>query len=68
MDKASFFDVPLGLASGVTPKNVIDALPYTQVFIVATGIERHFGVLNAAKTAELVRLVHEAPVDRESLA
>lgn len=49
---------PLGLASGVTPENVGDYLPVVEAFLVATGIESAFGVLDPDKTRRLAERIH----------
>jgi len=51
---------PLGLASGITPGNVDEYLPYVDVFLVASGIEtaRYSGVLVPSKTKELSDRIH----------
>ena len=46
------------LASGVTPDNVGDYLPYVDAYLVATGIEEEFGVLDPARTKALADKVH----------
>ena len=48
---------PLALASGVTPENVTDYLPYVDCFLVATGISKSFTELDPAKLATLVERV-----------
>ena len=40
---------PLALASGITPENVTDFLPYVDHFLVATGISRSFCMLDPDK-------------------
>ena len=47
----------LALASGVTEQNVGEYLPYVDAYLVGTGIEKDFGVLDPAKVARLHRLV-----------
>lgn len=49
----------LALASGITPENVDAYLPYTDAFLVASGIEREFGVLDAAKTIALGKKIND---------
>lgn len=44
---------PVALASGVTPENVDAYLPHVDAYIVASGIEDSFGVLNPARTRAL---------------
>ena len=51
-------DVPLALASGVTPENVDGFLPYVEAYLVATGIEERFGVLDPARTKALADKIH----------
>lgn len=51
-------DHALALASGVTCTNVKNYLPYVNAFLVATGIENDFGVLNEEKTNKLSKLIH----------
>lgn len=46
-------EIPLGIASGISPENVSEFLPYAQVFLVASAIEVEFGVLDYDKTARL---------------
>lgn len=43
----------LALASGVTSENVSTYLPYVDAFLVGTGIEQEFGVLDAQRVAAL---------------
>lgn len=47
----------LALASGVTAENVEAYLPYVHAYLVGTGIEASFGVLDAAKVAALQRAI-----------
>jgi predicted TIM-barrel enzyme len=47
----------LALASGVNATNVREYLPYVNAFLVGTGIERAFGVLDAEKTMELQTII-----------
>ncbi len=48
-------DHALALASGVTPENVRDYLPYVDAYLVGTGIEARFGVLDPRKVEALLR-------------
>ncbi len=48
---------PLALASGVTEHNVAGFLPYVDAYLVGTGIEKAFGVLDADKVARLQALI-----------
>lgn len=50
----------LALASGVTSENVGGFLPYVDAFLVGTGIEEKFGVLDAARVGALQRLIAAA--------
>lgn len=47
-------DHAMALASGVTPQNVRDYMPYVQAFLVGTGIESRLGVLDPAKVEALL--------------
>lgn len=49
---------PLALASGITVENVSDFLPYASAYLVATGIESQFGVLDPVRTRELADKIH----------
>lgn len=53
-------DGVLALASGVTQDNVADYLPYVCAYLVASGIEKEFGVLDASKVSTL-RVLIETP-------
>lgn len=57
--KQALGDVPLAVASGITPANVGDYLPYADSFLVATGIGLNFAELDPAKVRALVRRVRE---------
>lgn len=56
--KEAIGDHPLGLASGVTPDNIQDYLPYVDAYLVASGIEKSFGVLDPIKTRDLAQAIH----------
>jgi hypothetical protein len=45
---------PLAIASGITPENVAEYLPYADAFLVATGISRSFTELDPARVRDLV--------------
>ena len=47
----------MALASGVTEDNIGAYLPYVDAFLVGTGIERRFGVLDAGKVSRLQRRI-----------
>lgn len=49
--------VRLGVASGITPDNVEEYIPYVDDFLVATGISTDFHNLDLSKTRELVKKV-----------
>ncbi len=51
-------DGALALASGVTPENVRAYLPYVDAFLVGTGIEASFGVIDETKLTALMRAMH----------
>jgi predicted TIM-barrel enzyme len=46
-------DGALALASGVTSENVASYLPYVDAYLVGTGIEVEFGVLDPVKVRAL---------------
>ncbi|HMV32537.1 MAG TPA: hypothetical protein PKA50_10495 [Gemmatimonadales bacterium] len=48
----------LALASGITPENVGDFLPYVDAYLVATGIERSFGEFDASRLRALAEQIH----------
>lgn len=58
--KEALGDFPLAIASGITPENVSDYLPYADCFLVATGISRNFEQLDPARTHALVEAVRRA--------
>ena len=45
---------PLAIASGITQENVSEYIPYTNCFLVATGISKTFTELDPARVKELV--------------
>ncbi len=45
---------PLAIASGITPENITDYLPYVDNFLVATGISDSFTELNPDKLSKLI--------------
>lgn len=51
----------MGLSSGVTPENVGQYLPYVHAYLVASGIETSFGVLDPAKTRSLADAIERGP-------
>ncbi|MFO0881350.1 MAG: hypothetical protein U0840_28960 [Gemmataceae bacterium] len=48
---------PLGLASGVTPENVTDYLPWVDCFLVSTGISYTMDEFDPARVRDLVQIV-----------
>ena len=48
----------LGLASGVTVDNAADYLAWVDVWLVASGIERAFGVLDPERAERLAAIIH----------
>ncbi len=48
----------LAVASGITPDNVGEFLPYVNAFLVATGIESSLGVFDAGRVKALADAVH----------
>lgn len=55
--KSALDGVPLAIASGITPENVGDYLPYADVFLVATGISFSHTELDPARTRLLMERV-----------
>ncbi len=51
-------DHALAVASGITPENVGDFLPYVDAFLVASGIEKRFGYFDAGKLGALADAIH----------
>ena len=56
--RAAIPDAAMGLASGVTPENVRNYLPYVDAYLVASGIEKSFGVLDPERTKALAENIH----------
>jgi hypothetical protein len=48
----------MGIASGITPENAAHYLPFIDYFLVATGIEQSFGVLDPMRTRALAEIIH----------
>lgn len=57
--KLALGDTPLAIASGITPENINDYLPFADGFLVATGISRSFTELDAERVKFLVKRVRE---------
>ena len=55
--KAAIGEFPLAIASGITPENVTDFLPFADCFLVATGIGSSFTELDAGKVRKMVGAV-----------
>ncbi len=53
--RAGIGDHALALASGVTPENVCEYMPYVNAFLVGTGLEARLGVIDPAKLEALQR-------------
>ena len=53
--KESIADYPLALASGLTPNNIKDYLPYISYGLVSTGISSSFHELDSTLTAQLMQ-------------
>lgn len=48
----------LAIASGITVENVVDYLPFVDIFLVSTGISKDFLNLDPKLTTELASLIH----------
>lgn len=57
--RAALGDFPLAIASGITPDNVSQYLPYADCFLVASGISDDFENLNLGLTRALIKNVRE---------
>ena len=55
--KEAVGDHPLAIASGITPENVGDYLPYADCFLVATGVSNSHADLDPERVSLLVRAV-----------
>jgi len=55
--KEAIGDAPLAVASGITPENVNDYLPWADCFLVSTGISYTLDELDPARVRDLVRVV-----------
>lgn len=55
--KQALGDFPLAIASGITPENVLDYLPWADCFLVATGISRDIEELDPDRVDILVQKV-----------
>ena len=59
--KQAIGDAPLAIASGVTPENVPDYLPWADCFLVGTGISYTFDELDPDRVRDLVQVVRSWP-------
>ena len=57
--KQSLGDLPLAIASGITPGNISDYLPAADCFLVASGIGKDFTDLDRRLVRELSERIHE---------
>ncbi len=55
--KEALGDFPLAIASGITPDNVVDYMPFADCFLVATGISKNFTELDPLLIKKLVKKV-----------
>jgi predicted TIM-barrel enzyme len=55
--KEALGDFPLAIASGITPENIAEYLPYSDCYLVATGISDSFDELNPKLTRRLIAKV-----------
>ncbi len=56
--KNAIGNFPLAIASGITPENVSNFLPYTDCFLVASGISFDFENLDPEKVKKLAGIIH----------
>ena len=57
--KKALNEFPLAIASGITPENIEDYLPYSDCYLVATGISKSFTQLNAPLLKRLITQVRD---------
>lgn len=57
--RAGKSDIRIAIASGVTPENIGDYLPYADDFLVATGISRSFDWLDPTRVRLLAEKIHQ---------
>ncbi len=50
-------DFPIAIASGITPENVQEFMPYANCFLVATGISKSFTELNPTRVRRLSQAI-----------
>ncbi len=56
--KSAVGDFPIAIASGITPDNIEDYLPYVDYYLVATGIGKSFTELDGDKVRILADKIH----------
>jgi 2-keto-3-deoxy-6-phosphogluconate aldolase len=56
--KEALGEAPLAIASGITPENVGDYLPWADCYLVATGISRSFEDFEPERVSALVEKIH----------
>ncbi|MCD8309993.1 MAG: hypothetical protein LUB83_02070 [Prevotellaceae bacterium] len=56
----------LAIASGITPQNVTDYLPYVDYYLVATGISDSFTEINPDKLRQLLANVKAWQAESEA--
>lgn len=64
--KTALGDFPLAIASGITPENVRDYLPFSDCYLVATGISDSFEELNPDRVSALLNTVQAWDESEES--
>lgn len=50
---------PLAIASGITPENIANYLPFADCFLVATGISKQFDELDPHRTRLLIQIIRK---------
>ena len=58
--KTAIGDKPLAIASGITPDNIAQYLPYVDCYLVATGISHSFTELDPTKVTALAQIIEVA--------
>ncbi len=56
--KEALGDFPLAIASGITPENIEEYLPYADCFLVATGISKSFYMLDENLIRKLISKIN----------
>lgn len=56
--KEAIGDKPLALASGITPDNIKDFVPYVTHFLVSTGISKNFDTFDPVLIKELIKNIN----------